>query len=300
MDYGLRELRRIRKIKTLTIYDKTGDVEIQHVTSIKRTKLLKSNDKRGEIEVISEKSIKRLMQTIRKIDTSVGKWSMLTLTYLQQPESGLTASRHLAAFRRVLERTYGTDVVAGIWWKEFQARGVLHFHLFLAFHPSEEPQCDKSGNAYFKKATAALSARWAYCTGEGDTAASRCSARWEPIRAANGISRYAAKYLSKKEQKVAPKGFCVSRAWGVWNDAALQKLACEKSEGVDSQSVMGVLKASLEHGVFYSFQMGGGLALGALLSSDALSDLPAVAPARERILTTLRSRVRQISVALRD
>jgi len=289
MEYNLGTCRKVRKLAKLTITSGTGDVKVEHVSGTKKRKSLQGGSPRGEINEISRKSVRRLMMKVRSLDTK-GEWSMMTLTYLAQPISGKEASRHLGQMRQKLNKEYGEQNIKGIWWKEFQERGVLHFHAFLGFHPREQVVMDRRGRGYFRNATKLVSREWANITGEGDTKAVLASARLEPIRCKDGLSRYAAKYLAKSEQKEAPLNFSVGKAWGIWNEAALTYLASESYEGIDTASLTGCLKVSQEYSVFYSFQMARAEALQTVVGCQEILALPIVTPARDRIIKMLKMR----------
>jgi hypothetical protein len=129
---------------------------------------------------------------------------MVTLTYpAEYPADGRIVMNHWRRMRQWFVRQGNT---AGLWFKEFQARGAPHFHVFL---PSPVP-----------KETVARA--WYDIVGSGDVRHLWAGTRTESLRNPQAAGAYAAKYAAKSLQKEVPDGFSsVGRFWGTWGNPAI-------------------------------------------------------------------------------
>jgi len=167
---------------------------------------------RGEIREWSRKSRERLLETCLKVDwEELGRLVLVTLTYPGDarfvPRDGRMAWSHLEAFIKRWEREFRS--CRCLWKKEFQARGALHWMLFV-----ERPQGDiGSIREWVAKA-------WFEVVGSGETkhlTAGTSVHEWQ-----GDPTGYAVKYLQKwgeKEyQHKVPEGFQnLGRWWGCRN-----------------------------------------------------------------------------------
>jgi hypothetical protein len=90
---------------------------------------------------------------------------------------------------------------SGLWFKEFQARGAPHFHVFLTGPIPHE----------------AVAEAWYRIVASGDIRHLWAGTRVEALRNPSAAGTYAAKCASKTRQKDVPEEFlAVGRFWGVW------------------------------------------------------------------------------------
>lgn len=89
---------------------------------------------RSTVKCFSRKSRSRLFRTCAAINWNLlGPGFFVTLTYPGDlagvDQTGAGTQAHLKAFWKRLERQYGE--VGGMWKREFQARGAVHFHIAM-------------------------------------------------------------------------------------------------------------------------------------------------------------------------
>jgi hypothetical protein len=143
--------------------------------------------------------------------------SFVTLTYHAEVESWedvegrnrrivRRSKRDLNRFRSCLRREMGEH----LWVQEFQARGVIHYHLLCEGELSRE-RC---------------SAVWLRATGEWrDEAATRHAVKVEPVRGERGVRSYLGRYLGKGRQKLLPGELDgAGRWWGRSRGLRLQQV----------------------------------------------------------------------------
>jgi len=135
-------------------------------------------------------------------ETVTDRPKLITLTYpATWPEDWRVWKAHLAAFRRRLERRYGRCLI--FWRLELQARGAPHFHL-MVFHP---------GYIDWKWVAQA----WNDIVAPGDEAHLKAGTEVRAVRSWRGVASYAAKYMTKTNDKDDGYVPQMGRLWGVWN-----------------------------------------------------------------------------------
>jgi len=151
---------------------------------------------RGEINSFSWASKRRLkFQAGNAFPKLVSQYC---LTY--HKFDGITSaqvSKHLKAFLQQLRRRK----MPYLWIKEFQKRGVPHYHVFLT-----EEVCPYLGR-YLAKA-------WNRITGESSEHLAVHSHPRNFIAWEMGAGGYLCKYLGKDQQKQIPEGYGSGRFWG--------------------------------------------------------------------------------------
>lgn len=170
---------------------------------------------RGVIQCWSAKSRARLTYRLGTLAIGAqftGVCEMVTLTYPSEfPLSGRVVKRHLAAWRRRMERRYGDR--RAVWKLEFQRRGAPHVHV-LYDRPEGEDwrefaeevremwfQVVGSGDDLHRRFGANVDRQWLHGSKYGEKAAA-----W-----------YFAKRHAKNYQSDVPAEFAdVGRLWGVW------------------------------------------------------------------------------------
>jgi hypothetical protein len=203
---------------------------------------------RGKIRELSEKSRMNLQSLAYELSAmGIKPDIMVTLTYPGDWASvageGRAIKRHLAAFRRRIERYLKKRDVgcSALWFLEFQKRGAPHWHLIFW----GEGLQDSCLQALREK----VARDWASIVKhpcQFERAKHRkAGTRTEKMR--KGHFGYVSKYASKTEQKEVPEQFQnVGRFWGLWNfkmpsaeshslkltQAALDNLMCKLAMSV--------------------------------------------------------------------
>lgn len=167
--------------------------------------------RRGAIKEWSTHSRARLWKTCLAVSWSdVGPLLMVTLTYpgggQWVPVDGQVAWKHLQAFRKRWEREYGQALC--LWKQEFQARGALHWMLFV-----QAPAVDVVDVRTW------VSEAWYEIVGSQEKnhlLAGTTVLMWQ-----GDPTGYALKYLRKQGEKeyqhVVPAGYQhLGRWWGTW------------------------------------------------------------------------------------
>lgn len=169
---------------------------------------------------------KRFMLAEREIDYPKGaRWLLVTLTYpgdltTLEHETGCLYSpllagsvcscRHLwkarlDAFARRWYRRFGDDPLA-IWAKEFQKRGVVHYHLCL-LRPDEE----------LWRVRHFVSRAWYELVGSRDERHLAAGTNVKAADSHHGLSEYLKREVGKWRQKMPPAGLdAPGRMWGIW------------------------------------------------------------------------------------
>jgi hypothetical protein len=160
---------------------------------------------RGRIGGWSEASARRLAFVAANVDSEFK--SLLTLTYRARAETWeCDADRN----RRIIQRAQADrhrflrcladELGAYLWVREFQSRGVVHYHVISERQVTQE------------RATEA----WCRASGQlGDAAVMRHGVRVDAIRSQGGALSYLARYLGKERQKQLPPGVeGAGRWWG--------------------------------------------------------------------------------------
>lgn len=158
---------------------------------------------RGRVKAFSEASRKRL-ELIAASATNQFR-SLLTLTYHARCEAweddaarngriACRSKRDLNRFLSAMRRELG----AYLWIQEFQARGVVHYHVVCEGEVSAERV-----SLSWSRATDALD----------DAAALKYGAKVDRIEHQAGARWYIGRYLSKARQKLLPAGVEAGKRW---------------------------------------------------------------------------------------
>ncbi len=133
----------------------------------------------------------------------------VTLTYPHEwPEDTEVCKRHLKAFRKRLQREFGT--FAAFWRMGIQKRGAWHFHLLLFMGPSL---------GLLGKLRRFISFAWYEITGKVSEGHLRTGTRVEAVKKWKQATSYVERYMAKPEE--FPEGLQTGRIWGVWNEELL-------------------------------------------------------------------------------
>ena len=171
---------------------------------------------RGRISDFSDDSRKRLGRAVRN---AVADYHVfVTLTYPPGfGNDGARCKRDLDTFLKRLRRLQVCSVDdqgiprdvenrswSVIWWQEWQKNGRIHFHL----------ACTHFLDPHW------LSQIWFEIVGSGNENHLAAGTNVKGLSGGrDGVAKYAAKYMSKREQKVAPDGWeQVGRFWGISGD----------------------------------------------------------------------------------
>jgi len=167
--------------------------------------------KRAKISRFSSASRNRMLDFIAALPKAgLCLPLFVTLTYPDQfPTDGQVWKRHLAAWRRRLERKYGKCLV--IWKLEPQKRGAPHFHLMLYLVADID--------------IVWLSTSWYEVVASGDVKHLLAGTQVQRAESSDGVLGYAAKYLGKE----VPAGWDnPGRYWGAWNRELAPIVMCRK------------------------------------------------------------------------
>lgn len=189
---------RIEDRRTVRLDVGCRDVRVHRTLGVHNNQGRPGGGRRGTITSFSAASARRLLFCARNFPSLT---VMVTLTYPgEYPVDGRQVMNHWRRMRQWLVRNGNP---AGLWFKEFQARGAPHFHVFM---PTEVPK-------------AAVAEAWYSIVGSGDLRHLRAGTRTERLRNPEAAGAYAAKYASKSLQKEVPEEFQnVGRFWGTWGN----------------------------------------------------------------------------------
>jgi hypothetical protein len=138
-----------------------------------------------------------------------GQIIFVTLTYPHEyPEEPELCRRHLKAFRKRLQREYGS--FAAFWRMGIQKRGAWHFHLLMFVGPS-------FGSV--GELRRFISTSWYEVTGKVSEVHLHAGTRVEAIKRWKEATSYAERYMAKPEE--FPEGLQTGRIWGIWNEGLL-------------------------------------------------------------------------------
>ena len=168
---------------------------------------------RAAVKALSSSSRRRLEFLAANVSLSFR--TIATLTYHAEKESWETdpernvrivgrSKRDLNRLLSCLRRELGHY----LWVQEFQARGVIHYHLLCEHEPSEER----------------IRVAWCRATGAlEDEAALQHAVKVESVRGERGVRSYLGRYLGKGRQKELPVGVeAAGRWWGRSKGQALE------------------------------------------------------------------------------
>ena len=138
-----------------------------------------------------------------------GRIIFVTLTYPHEyPEDPELCKRHLKAFRKRLQREYGS--FAAFWRLGIQSRGAWHFHLLLFVRPSIGP---------VRELRRFISSSWYEVTGKISEGHLHAGTRVVAVKRWKEATSYVERYLAKVEE--FPEGLQTGRIWGLWNEEHL-------------------------------------------------------------------------------
>lgn len=190
---------------------------------LKREKRIQSNPTRGDrkkISHLSRSSLRNLAWTAANTDTQF--YSMMTLTYLDQPVSGRKSKEHLYHFLRKARRNFGK--LSYLWFLEFTRSLKPHYHILVTYKiPENQSNVSRETFAAIW-AEASEVGYFPYCslldkreliTWKAVMAVHSHAKAWQNLRTKDGGKRYALKYALKPYQKRVPEYFQdVGRFWG--------------------------------------------------------------------------------------
>jgi hypothetical protein len=169
---------------------------------------------RDRVRGFSRESRRNLLRRLASINRSAfrafkGRMIFVTLTYPGEwPEDTEVCKRHLKAFRKRLQREFGS--FAAFWRMGIQRRGALHFHLLLFVGPSI---------AQVGELRRFISTCWYEITGKISEGHLRTGTRVEAVKKWKHATSYVERYMAKPEE--FPEGLQTGRIWGVWNEQLL-------------------------------------------------------------------------------
>jgi hypothetical protein len=133
----------------------------------------------------------------------------VTLTYPREyPDDPELCKRHLKAFRKRLQREFGS--FAAFWRLGIQRRAAWHFHLHLFVRPSFGP---------IDELRRFISASWYEIAGKISEGHLHAGTRVVAVRRWREVTSYVERYMAKPEE--FPEGLETGRIWGVWNEYLL-------------------------------------------------------------------------------
>jgi hypothetical protein len=133
----------------------------------------------------------------------------VSLSYPHEyPDDPELCKRHLKAFRKRLQREYGT--FTAFWRLGIQRRGAWHFHLLLFVGPSI---------GSIEELRRFISSSWYEVTGKISEGHLRAGTRVVAVKKWKQATSYVERYMAKPEE--FPEGLQTGRIWGVWNKELL-------------------------------------------------------------------------------
>jgi hypothetical protein len=169
---------------------------------------------RDSVRGFSRTSRRNLLRRLASINRRAfksfrGKIIFVTLSYPHEyPEDPQLCKRNLKAFRKRLQREFGT--FAAFWRLGIQMRGAWHFHLLLFVGPS-------IGSV--GELRRFISASWYEVTGKVSEGHLRAGTRVVAVKRWREVTSYVERYMAKPEE--FPEGLQTGRIWGVWNENLL-------------------------------------------------------------------------------
>jgi hypothetical protein len=131
------------------------------------------------------------------------------LTYPHEyPEDPELCKRHLKAFRKRLQREYGS--FAAFWRLGIQQRGAWRFHLLLFVSPSF---------GLIGELCSFISSAWYEVTGKVSEGHLHAGTRVVAVKRWKEATSYVERYMAKSEE--FPEGLKTGRIWGIWNENLL-------------------------------------------------------------------------------
>jgi hypothetical protein len=169
---------------------------------------------RDRVRGFSRTSRRNLLRHLASINRDAlkafkGRMIFVTLTYPHEyPQDPLLCKGHLKAFRKRLQREFGT--FAAFWRLGIQRRGAWHFHLLLFVGPSI---------GSMGELRRFISSSWYEVTGKVSEGHLRAGTRVVAVQRWREATSYVERYMAKPEE--FPKGLETGRIWGIWNENLL-------------------------------------------------------------------------------
>jgi hypothetical protein len=169
---------------------------------------------RDSVRGFSRTSRRNLLRRLASINRRAfksfrGQNIFVTLSYPHEyPEDPQLCKRNLKAFRKRLQREFGT--FAAFWRLGIQMRGAWHFHLLLFVGPS-------IGSV--GELRRFISASWYEVTGKVSEGHLRAGTRVVAVKRWREVTSYVERYMAKPEE--FPEGLQTGRIWGIWNEELL-------------------------------------------------------------------------------
>jgi len=174
---------------------------------------------RGEIYEWSRRSRARLVQQVSAVNWDALDVVFIVLTWGKRwPKDGLEAHQSVKAFWRAWERRFGA-AASGVWKKEFQKRGVIHYSMWLVLPEGESVEAvDRWARE-----------TWWRIAGYGDPDHLLYGVHCKEYKGSPlGYLMKECFAAGKEYQNIAPPGFHTGRWWGfigglrpVWDEQVL-------------------------------------------------------------------------------
>jgi hypothetical protein len=169
---------------------------------------------RDRVRGFSRSSRTNLLRRLASINRDAfkafkGRIIFVTLTYPgEYPQDPVLCKGHLKAFRKRLQREFGT--FAAFWRMGIQSRGAWHFHLLLFVG---------SSIGLIGELRRFISSAWYEVTGKVSEGHLRAGTRVVVVKKWKQATSYVERYLAKPEE--FPEGLDTGRIWGIWNKELL-------------------------------------------------------------------------------
>jgi hypothetical protein len=169
---------------------------------------------RDRVRGFSRTSRRNLLRRLASINRRVfksfkGRIIFVTLSYPHEyPEDPQLCKRNLKAFRKRLQREYGS--FAAFWRLGIQRRGAWHFHLLLFVGPSF---------GTVGELRRFISSSWYEVAGKVSEGHLHAGTRVVAVKKWKQATSYVERYMAKPEE--FPEGLQTGRIWGIWNETYL-------------------------------------------------------------------------------
>jgi len=168
-----------------------------------------------DIKIFSQKSRNRLLRNVNcLVRSGIENIYFATLTYQENFTDEKISKGHLNAFLTYVRKYYSVNLY--IWFKEYQKRGAIHYHIVLNFNTDIDVSSLHSDCLRY----------WSKIVGTYGTGQHHETKGVHVVKANNQfLTRYAVKYSSKSYQKTPPKSVtAVTRFWGTSNSQVFDTL----------------------------------------------------------------------------
>lgn len=236
----ISELSKLEKPPIL-VYEKTAsDVRIKEKNFYIGEPVKRKKPTKKEIFTFSVRAQKNAKFMITS--ASRGMTTAVSLTYpieLQPKLNFDRVNRDREVFIKALKRQYGNDL-RYVWMKEFQDNGSLHYHMMI-----DCPGVSIQDQDWFIRSS------WYDTVDSGLIKHFYNGVYCAEIRDQQGYASYLSSYLSKMDQKTAPKWFGkVGRFWGGSRNA----FEIDKEEVIFEDSLDGVALARRSLRIFRKYR----------------------------------------------